>query len=70
MRIAKWNLARPTTGTSAQAKRLLEHIRRVNADIWILTEAFANVRPGADFEMRSTKGGDRTQVEGEVWTAI
>ncbi|TWU39986.1 hypothetical protein Q31b_33020 [Novipirellula aureliae] len=70
MRIATWNLARPTSGDSAKAKLLMEHIKRDCSDIWILTESHSDVSPGSDFEMRSTTGSDRAQSEGEVWTAI
>jgi hypothetical protein len=45
MRIATWNVACPAT--DGKRVRLLEWIDRINADIWVLTNTDASLRPSA-----------------------
>lgn len=70
MRIATWNLARPTGGSQPRAIALLDHMRRVDADVWILTETHEELSPGPEYQPVSSSGADRPQAEGERWTMI
>ncbi len=54
MRIATWNIERPSSQFNERSLRVLEKIRENNADIWILTEAHDNIRPGPDYHEAST----------------
>lgn len=45
VRIATWNLERPRINGSARNARLMDSIRRIDADIWILTETNAVIVP-------------------------
>jgi endonuclease/exonuclease/phosphatase family metal-dependent hydrolase len=54
MRIATWNIERPPGNLNARSGRILEKLREINADIWILTETHDNIRPGQDYQEAST----------------
>jgi hypothetical protein len=70
MRIATWNLQRPASAKSSRALRLLERIKLIDADIWVLTETHEAIAPGAGYGAVSTSGSDRDQAAGERWTMI
>jgi hypothetical protein len=48
LRIATWNAGRPAKG-SAKNPAIIEFIRNVNADIWILTETHDVISPGKEY---------------------
>jgi endonuclease/exonuclease/phosphatase family metal-dependent hydrolase len=70
IRIATWNVERPRAASWKKVPALMEHIRRVDADIWILTETHLQVSPGAGYEATSTAESDRDQADGEKWVTI
>jgi len=70
LRIATWNLGRPTESQRVRRERLTLFIRKVNADIWVLTETHSSVSPGSDFQSVVTTTSDRPAEAGEAWTAI
>lgn len=70
MRIATWNLRRPRNAKSPRALAILEHIHRIDADVWILTETHESVSPGPTYTSVATTGTDRAQSDGERWTMI
>jgi endonuclease/exonuclease/phosphatase family metal-dependent hydrolase len=55
MRIATWNVERPTNATSPRSKRILARLREVDADIWILTETHDDISPGTAYSAWATK---------------
>jgi endonuclease/exonuclease/phosphatase family metal-dependent hydrolase len=69
LRIATWNLGRPTASQSARHERLTSWLQKINADIWILTETHSAITLGNDFHVVATTR-DRTTEPGGSWTAI
>ena len=73
MRIATWNLRRPRR-MDARLERLLDKIRKVDADVWILTETHDEAVPGPSYCSKSSselggifgKGERRTTI----WTRL
>ena len=47
MRIATWNIDRPSQNGLMRNGKILEQIRKVDADIWVLTETNASIVPEA-----------------------
>lgn len=45
IRIATWNIDRPKQNGTTRNQKILEQVRKVNADIWILTETNASIIP-------------------------
>ena len=70
MRVATWNLQRPASPMTARGRRLIDWLRQVDADIWVLTETHESVSPGPDFRSVMTTGADRTGRPGERWAMI
>ena len=70
MKIATWNLQRPLLSNRRRQERIHEHLKRVDADIWVLTETHDVVIPGEDFKASSTEGFDRPSEPGERWVTI
>lgn len=54
IRIATWNVERPKDRPSRRTENLLEKIKAIGADIWILTETHEVIIPEAGFEHRSS----------------
>ena len=48
MRIATWNLMRPTSADGIRTKRVLDANRGVDADVWIFTETHQDFGPGPE----------------------
>lgn len=44
LRIAVWNLERPTSRASARKDRQIDKMREIDADIWLLTETHESIR--------------------------
>jgi len=55
MKIATWNLMRPTAGTLSRNKIFLDALKNCNADILVLTETNSIISPGAEYFSRSTQ---------------
>jgi hypothetical protein len=69
LRIATWNLERPAVSQTDRCERLMSWLRKVNADIWILTETDSAITLGDDFRVLAT-ANDSSRKPGESWTAI
>ena len=54
MKIATWNLMRPTARTISRNKIVHEKLIKCNADILILTETNAEIHPGAEYLWKAT----------------
>ena len=54
MRIATWNIERPSNRLNDRSQRILEKVKEINADIWILTETHDTIIPGTDYHTAST----------------
>lgn len=73
MRIATWNIERPSNRLNDRSQRILEKLREINADIWILTETHDSIVPEPDFHTVSTTtvtGSPINHRPGEHKTAI
>ena len=76
MRIATWNVERPTGREPEQIEALHARMRAVNAeeevDVWILTETHSCISPGNGFQCRATTPitGPERYAEGENRTTI
>lgn len=72
LRIATWNIERPRTGRSEKINALVERMKSVEADIWILTESHEDVSPGSEFKCVATTRIDNplTHSPGENRTSI
>jgi hypothetical protein len=70
MRLATWNLARARPG-GRRAAALLEHVTAVDADVWVLTETWRELSPGAGYRLVAASGParDREADAGELWVA-
>lgn len=55
MRIATWNVERPHNSARPRGRRILEKIRQIDADIWILTETHDAIAPGPDYDCVATE---------------
>lgn len=55
MRIATWNVERPTNATSPRSQRILQKIHHINAGIWILTETHDDITPGPAYTPVATE---------------
>lgn len=70
MRIATWNLERPTPRQVRRRARLDQWLTEIYADVWVLTETHDCVSPGDAFACVCTEETDRPGEPGERWTAI
>jgi endonuclease/exonuclease/phosphatase family metal-dependent hydrolase len=71
MRVATWNLERPSARPGK--RRPLQHARmdEVNADVWVLTETRITVAPASDYHgLHSPPHPARRPDEGERWVGI
>lgn len=69
MHIATWNLARPVPGRRREGA-LLDHMARVDADVWALTETHLALAPGDGFRLVATSSPAPDRTPDERWTAI
>jgi hypothetical protein len=68
--LATWNVERLTPSQAGRASRVGHVIDQVNADIWVLTETHADIRPGPDYNGVHTGEPDRPGLPGERWASI
>jgi endonuclease/exonuclease/phosphatase family metal-dependent hydrolase len=70
MRIATWNLARPRPNGWKLTPRIEQKLQEVNADIWVLTETHAALKPGPDYASHGSEYDQSLHRVGEHWTMI
>jgi exonuclease III len=72
MRIATWNLERPSVRSWRKLPCQLEQIAAINADVWILTETRASIQPSAEhcYVVHAPPHSDRRPDEDERWVSI
>lgn len=71
MRLATWNVERPTRKSYVRNRRRQEVFQQVQADIWVLTETNRYLSPDTDFEgVFSATLPSLHHGEGEVKVAI
>ena len=68
MRIATWNLQRPTS--KARTARIRAMLKEIDADVWVLTETRSDLSPGPEYVGFTSAASDRAGHLTEVWTAI
>jgi hypothetical protein len=69
MRIATWNLERPTPAQGRVAQ-MREHMHAVSASLWILTETHKAVGPSGDYHCVFSGEPDRSSQPGERWIGL
>jgi hypothetical protein len=70
VRIANWNVQRLRSLASPRGLRVAEWFRRIEADLWILTETHAAIAPGDVYRCVATFGEGRRAAASEEWVAI
>jgi hypothetical protein len=71
LRIATWNLERPSLRSWKRLPRQLARLREVNADLWVLTETRLGVCPGDGFEgLHTPPHPQRRPDADERWVGI
>jgi hypothetical protein len=68
MRVGTWNLDRPTASQNERGESLTSWLRKVNADVWVLTYTHSAITPGEEFGLVATSAPPG--APGEFWTAI
>lgn len=69
LKLATWNLRR-VMPSQRRCSDICKQIRRVDADVWVLTETHEEVRPSPLFHGVTTGAPDRPGSPGERWVAI
>lgn len=69
MRLATWNLER-ATASGPRADRLREYMRRIKADIWVLTETDSRLAPEEAASPVASAIPERRHRKDERWTVI
>lgn len=70
MRVATWNLERPKLRGWLKNPCIIEKIKEVDADVWILTETNAAITPGDDYFSVATLPVHNYHSLGENFTTI
>lgn len=70
LKIATWNIARPKQGGRKNNPIILQKIREVDADIWVLTETNSVISPGEGYESAATESIAGYHAPGENCTTI
>lgn len=70
LKIATWNLQRPRAGSWKNTPKILEKIHEINADVWVLTETNAAIKPGDDYTSISSKSIPDYHTQGEACSTI
>jgi hypothetical protein len=70
LRIATWNLNRPTKNHPRHSREILEHVQRINADVWVLTETDSSICPGIDYRSVCSTQRDSLADITETWVTI
>jgi len=72
MRIATWNLERPTARKLKKVEALQARMRMIDADVWILTETNSCVSPGSEYQCLESLPitGSERYASGENRTTI
>ncbi|MGB3296511.1 MAG: endonuclease/exonuclease/phosphatase family protein [Phormidesmis sp.] len=70
IRIATWNVERPRLSERTRRLRLLNTMKSMQADVWILTETHTSLSPGRSFTAVTTEKLDCCHEPGETWVTI
>ncbi|WP_417851499.1 endonuclease/exonuclease/phosphatase family protein [Thalassoglobus sp.] len=70
LRIATWNLERPQSVNEPRVAVQRERLKKINADVWILTEAHDQVSPGDKYEAIHSRKIPEGVYDGEHRTII
>jgi hypothetical protein len=70
LRIATWNLDRPTKRHSRHSGELLQPIKNINADVWVLTETDSSICPGIDYQSVCSAERETFANVTETWVTI
>jgi exonuclease III len=70
MRIATWNLERPKLNGWSRNPHIIDKIKEVNADLWILTETNVAISPGDNYFSAATLPVPNYHSLGESFTSI
>ena len=70
LKIATWNLQRPKAGSWKNTPKILEKIREINADIWVLTETNTAISPGDNYTSISSTLIPDYHSQGEACSTI
>lgn len=71
LRIATWNLERPSKRVGTRRPRQLARIAEVDADVWVLTETRTTVTPGPELHgVHTPPHPQRRPDEDERWVGI
>lgn len=70
LRLATWNLERPSRPSRLRAQSIREWIAKIDADVWVLTETTDAFTPGDAYDAVSAVHPDRPAERGERWVTI
>lgn len=70
MKLATWNVRRPTEKRGERQRRLAAVIGDIHADIWVLTETVRSLVPGSEFAGEHTDTPDRASTPDEAWVSV
>jgi endonuclease/exonuclease/phosphatase family metal-dependent hydrolase len=70
MRIATWNVARPTSRERTRLARLRDAIAAIDADVWVFSETHDVLSSSVASHLCSTRTQDRPCEDGERWVTI
>ena len=68
MKIATWNVAKPVS--SARRQRIQDFIHAQSADVWVLTEAHDDFKPGFAHSWSSSPGRDGNHGTAHRWVTV
>jgi hypothetical protein len=70
MKIATWNLDGVRPGLGARSERIRNHLGRVDADVWVLTESHPEFAPPGGYECSAVSVPAPDRVSGGRWVVI
>ena len=70
MKVATWNVEHVRPGVGARTDRIRKSTKRVDADIWILTESHPAFAPSADHRLVAMSGPAPDRRHGERWVCV
>ena len=70
MKIATWNLESSNPLTPPRKAAFLDAMRKVNADVWVLTETWTNLLPPPAYKLVAQSGPAADMAHERCWVAI
>jgi endonuclease/exonuclease/phosphatase family metal-dependent hydrolase len=70
VKLATWNLERPTELRGLRKQRIQRVLSEINADIWVLTESVRTLPALSGFHAEHTHGADRPAEPDECWASV